>query len=554
MSGIFEHIDKIGEICCQAGGVNDLFYEFAKPHLDYLCRHLQLSKTGSALFAVMINLFDGDEIPITKLTKHLNCKLLDVLTYIDEFEILEQRGLVHIFREKEDFGGYRDRKKLSFELRFNTIDNLRKGSYENLFAYKNLTIEKFFLELERIFKECVHKRQSYSNTILVMNNLLNENNHLLFVQKIQKLSLHDDDKLILLRFFHYYVNNDNDELDFRDLTAVYSNLSDSSFLKRKLRLGNYVLLEKELIEYFCNNGFNDTETFRLTDEAKEEYLVELNLAELKTLPKNLKRYDSIAEKKMFYPEKTQLSIDELGRLLEKNNFDDIRNRLSENGMRNGFACLFSGVPGTGKTETVYQIAKKTNRDIFPVDIACTKSKWFGDSEKLIKNIFDKYRSCVKNCETIPILLLNEADAILGKRRLLNENHSGPGQTENAIQNIILQEIENLNGILIATTNLTGNLDAAFERRFIYKIEFTKPDADTRAEIWKSLIPWLSDNDAVVLAARFDFSGGQIENIARKTTVHKVLSGDLPDLDSLMKYCSEENFAREAPRLGFCINS
>ena len=98
------------------------------------------------------------------------------------------------------------------------------------------------------------------------------------------------------------------------------------------------------------------------------------------------------------------------------------------------------------------------------------------------------------------------------------------------------------------------MDSAFERRFIYKIEFSRPDADTRAEIWKSLIPGLSDNDALALASRFDFSGGQIENIARKTTVHKVLSGDLPDLDSLIKYCSEENYTREAPRLGFSINS
>jgi len=65
-------------------------------------------------------------------------------------------------------------------------------------------------------------------------------------------------------------------------------------------------------------------------------------------------------------------------------------------MRTGFACLFSGGPGTGKTETALQIARITGRDIMQVDIAATKSKWFGESEKQIKAIFDKYRNCVKN--------------------------------------------------------------------------------------------------------------------------------------------------------------
>jgi SpoVK/Ycf46/Vps4 family AAA+-type ATPase len=63
-------------------------------------------------------------------------------------------------------------------------------------------------------------------------------------------------------------------------------------------------------------------------------------------------------------------------------------------MRTGFACIFSDPPGTGKTETVYQIARKTDRDIMLVNIAETKSMWFGESEKLIKSVFDRYRGIV----------------------------------------------------------------------------------------------------------------------------------------------------------------
>ena len=120
-----------------------------------------------------------------------------------------------------------------------------------------------------------------------------------------------------------------------------------------------------------------------------------------------------------------------------------------------------------------------------------------------------------------------------------------------MQNIILEEIENLNGILIATTNLTKNMDAAFERRFLYKIEFEKPDEETRMAIWHSLLSGISESDARSLASRFELSGGQIENIARKSTVHRVLFGGDPALEKLDKYCAEENLREhDQKKIGF----
>ena len=206
-------------------------------------------------------------------------------------------------------------------------------------------------------------------------------------------------------------------------------------------------------------------------------------------------------------------------------------------MRKGFACLFYGAPGTGKTETVYQIARETRRDIMMVDIAETKSMWFGESEKRIKGIFDKYRAFLKTNEHAPILLFNEADAIIGKRKEIGK--SSVDQTENAIQNIILQEMENLEGIMIATTNLTQNLDKAFERRFLYKIEFEKPDIEAKEKIWHAMLPSLSENGYAVLARNFDFSGGQIENIVRKFTVDCILNGSEPSFDTILEYCKGE---------------
>jgi hypothetical protein len=97
------------------------------------------------------------------------------------------------------------------------------------------------------------------------------------------------------------------------------------------------------------------------------------------------------------------------------------------------------------------------------------------------------------------------------------------------------------------------MDSAFERRFIYKVEFHKPDVATKAHIWKSMIGELSDDDAAVLAGEFDLSGGQIENVMRKQFVDKVLYNEKPSLDKLRFYCKQENSggcAHNRPRVGF----
>jgi SpoVK/Ycf46/Vps4 family AAA+-type ATPase len=302
-----------------------------------------------------------------------------------------------------------------------------------------------------------------------------------------------------------------------------------------------------------NDGFGAADAFCLTDKAKDDLLTEIE-AQLNKKPlKGLKEAGEIAVKKLFYPEKTAGQVKELAKLLREENFALTQKRLSDEGMRTGFACLFSGGPGTGKTETVYQIARETGRGIMQVDIANTKSMWFGESEKKIKEVFSRYRAAVKHSSIAPILLFNEADAVIGKRQNLGEDRNGPGQTENAIQNIILQEIENLNGILIATTNIIQNMDKAFERRILYKIEFEKPSLDARKAIWQTMIPDLSFQDIEALSAQFDFSGGQIENIVRRRTVASILYGSSPPLEKLIEYCKEEiPEDAKTSRIGFNI--
>jgi SpoVK/Ycf46/Vps4 family AAA+-type ATPase len=111
-------------------------------------------------------------------------------------------------------------------------------------------------------------------------------------------------------------------------------------------------------------------------------------------------------------------------------------------------------------------------------------------------------------------------------------------------------MENLKGIMIATTNLTVNIDPAFDRRFLYKIEFNRPGPANRLNIWRSLMPELDPSGAKTLAEGFDFSGGQIENVVRRSGIDFALTGRETPLDTLIAYCREEQYTKPEVRIGF----
>lgn len=229
----------------------------------------------------------------------------------------------------------------------------------------------------------------------------------------------------------------------------------------------------------------------------------------------------------------------LSNALERDQFKKVQKQLDEKSLPLGFNCIFYGPPGTGKTEGVLQIAKNTGRDVMKVDISETRSKWFGDSEKLIKKIFTNYQSLAASAENLPILLFNEADAILSKRMDISD--SAIAQTMNTIQNILLEELENFEGIFIATTNLIDNLDPAFERRFLFKIQIDRPGEHARQEIWKSKLDFLAPEQYLELVQRFKFTGGEIENITRKIFMHEIINAEKIDFNSILEFCAQEKF-------------
>jgi len=421
-----------------------------------------------------------------------------------------------------------------------------------------LSADEFFSRVRLALADFDKDRIDCDRLLEELERLIDGNRHLLFCRKAAEAlatpGLCDTEKRFFLLLCHRYVTHGEESFPIDRLLAVSDFMEDDKCIRRTLAHGKSTLQTSGLVTFGGDEGFQDTDSLALSDDIKRTFFTEVTPAKApETNHRDLVPSSAIKPKELFYDGKVAEQMERLASLLEREHFAGVQARLAETGMRKGFAVLFTGGAGCGKTAGAYELARRTGRDVFAVDMSQLKSKWVGDSEKIVKGVFSTYREMCRTRELAPVLLFNEADAIFSKR--MENPQDSVDQMMNAIQNIILQELENLDGILIATTNLAANFcDDAFARRFLFKVEFGKPEAATRAKIWASMLDGLSGEDALTLATRYDFSGGNIENIARKATVGYVLTGRKAGLEELVNYCDEETLSSQkgARRIGFNV--
>lgn len=500
-------------------------------NVDYLANRLGVTPLQAVVFCICVEL-GSNSIDYNDLARALRISKAQALTLVEVLNGLVRRRLLTLtngFRGKTS--SYVIPGRVIKALTSNADYNVPQRKCEDTAGLLNY-FHEFFGELEE---------EGIKQGLLLeeVDDLFQENAGLDFVDKIERYDLCPNSRLLLLFFCDKLVNEDDQWINFFDLESLYPIRKEFALVKSQLRSGNQELMIEGLLEFTCNNGIADTNSFTLTAKARTELLPSINLQVKEEKLSGVIQAESIAAKELYYTAKVGKQVDKLRGFLDQEKYKVLVERMKERYNRCGLTCLMYGGPGTGKTETVYQLARQTGRDVMAIDVPQIKSKWVGDSEKNIKAVFDKYRTIVGRAKVAPILLFNEADAIIGIRK--SGADRAVDKMENAIQNIILQEMETLDGIMIATTNLTENLDDAFERRFLYKVEFERPDASVRAHIWHAMLPELDDNECKALAEGFDFSGGQIENVARKYAIDGIL-GDLDQTDRLAELttlCSEE---------------
>ena len=536
---LLQAIERVVELS-EDSKMSKEFMKKAKAEIQLLAKSYGITERQAVLFCVCMEK-GPRRVEYDDLASYLDINKISALGFASNIDALVRRRLLK----------YRDVKdEDDFDIPTAVIRCLKHNEVYQMPRRTGLDCAEMFELLDQWFEDLNDDAVSPRELQEEIQQLFEENKQIGFVRKLREYYLQEHEETMVTFFCHCLVNKDDNDIRFGQLEELYDTKADFNRAKTSLRSGEHCLMRKKLIEHRCEDGIAATSRFCLTEEAKRNLLAEMKINTAEEKLADVIKSRDLTEKKMYYVKENEQQVSELQSFLMPGKYNEIHERMQQTGFRTGFACLFYGGPGTGKTETAYQLARQTGRDIMVVDVPQIKSKWVGDSEKNIKALFDRYREQVKRAKLTPILLFNEADAIIGIRKQGAQN--AVDKMENSIQNIILQEMEQLDGIMIATTNLTQNLDTAFERRFLYKIKFDKPTEEARAHIWHSMIPDLSEHDIHALASKYDFSGGQIENIARHYAINTILHGSSGDvLPMLIRHCDNERLdGARSSKIGF----
>ncbi len=186
-------------------------------------------------------------------------------------------------------------------------------------------------------------------------------------------------------------------------------------------------------------------------------------------------------------------------------------------LRPGYRALFHGASGTGKTFAATLIGKTTGREVFRVDLSAVVSKYIGETEKNLANLFTIAQD--RNW----ILFFDEADALFGKRTNVKDSHDRYANQE---VSYLLQRIEECDALCILASNLRANIDDAFLRRFNAVIRFPEPGAAERQSIWRRALPLEHLSDEVIdLVCPYELTGGSIVNVAQFAAINALTRGE-----------------------------
>ena len=402
--------------------LSDELWETCKKPLAFLRRKLRLTNVQIVILAIMVEF--GEAMSWKRIGNFLGCTRLSIMVYSEEIEELVSKRWV-IKRATREIGGMYD----GFALVRGVIKALRHNKAFVPEKIDGFTEQQFVDKLEsHIDKNMNDRNIDFNDDEEWMLLLVKANQHLPLCQEIMKFDDIHVQSLLLMIIFDYaqWEGSDSEGLQLHTIDNLYPDEFDCDFMRHGLMEGSHPLIRRGYIEHKCANGQVNDKQYVLTRKTKETLLSAYQPSRTKCsrqVPggRFMKSHTTIKEKPLFFNTSEQNQIERLTGLLSQDSLTAIQQRLTEQGMRKGFACLFYGAPGTGKTETVLQIARQTGRDLMQVDIAGLRDKFVGESEKNIKEVFTRYRKLCNNSEVMPILFFNEADAIFNKRKLRRQD-------------------------------------------------------------------------------------------------------------------------------------
>ncbi len=515
--------------------------------LQLVSKFLDLDQNFAALLSVMIcEQLMGEVNSVKKIMKYMGFEPLAIINSYETIKSLKKKGWLSISKRK--FNSFKaDEIEISKDLldavTYNDKSKLVKPAPENL-AVALLQIRQFIsiavgdYELDELTETICFETEKYTKFNFI--HVIMENKKLIALEKV----------MIIWMATEVLVGRE--EFDLNNIIEIFTQDPAYTFwFKNRISNGKSYLITGGFV-VFKRPNFIDFSAVNIGDKTND--LLEELHQDSETKRKTVRHClliepADLSEQKLFFNSESSSNFDKVDHLLLNENYKMLMKKFQDNGMKPCLTMLFHGLPGTGKTELVKQLALKHKRNIYQVDISGIKDMWVGESEKNLKKVFKEYADALKYNKNTPILLFNEADAILGVRT--NVQHA-VDQMYNSLQNILLQELEDFKGIFIATTNLINNIDNAFDRRLLFKQKFDLPNASKRFDILQSQFVDFNAEILKKISNDFELSGGQIQNVKRKLMADQILFGNenTPN-DLLLDYVQNEiGFRQNKNKIGF----
>ncbi len=542
---ITDHIERIAQKAedSKLKAITKNMMPDIKPVMDFL----GCTKEQALIFALIFyHTLESGDADLSDLARHFQIPVMRMLKYKKDLDHLTKNRLI---RQQENRGPFRKTNSVAYYVHSKVIDGILRKKLK----FNAVKISNNFDFIIRVVEEIESSAEDvggFDNLEADFLELCRENKNLFTANKLLNSKDFPVYEKLILVLIAFKLMEGEEEVTVSDACSfLEGNKSFQLKVRRSFINGCSKLFVRGLIESRPGMFRNENE-LTITDKGLEYLLGDESeqFALRSNRVKNEIQPAKISSVKLFLNTSEAKQLKTLEELFDLKKFEEVSSRMKKKKMKAGIPVLLYGSPGTGKTESVYQLARKTGRSIIPVEISKTKSMWFGESEKMIKDVFEKYKQISHNSKVCPILLFNEADGIFSKRT--TKLDSPVSQTLNAMQNIILQEMEDFEGIMVATTNLTDNLDKAFDRRFLYKVKFEIPEKATRVKIMQNKLPFLTPLAVKTLCGQFSLTGGQMANIAKKCNIHELLNGKLPNPGEIENLCRDELGLQAKNKLGF----
>ena len=375
-------------------GPNDYLFDPKLETLDCLQKYsgflrdkLNITTFQAAILGVTIEAAAGRRTTLKEIAEALNSSYLELISHLDAFQELQNKGYIRMTGESvsipvEAMDALKDNRPFIKDMPSGIpsaaiLFNLRKAF--NKVARDEISEELLLEEAELLLKnnQKTGLVKAYNKHIVPLR--LNESERYLFLLAVV-ISYREDTELNPIRLRHFFNTDSSMDGIIDDLELFPDSLT---------------LMKMKVLEYSSADGLAERNTFRI----RPDILVDLfkDAGKGKNTGGSILLEDSANKpfKNLIYNKAEAKQVKQLIDLLDQDNLPRVFKSMKAEGMRTGFTCLFYGSPGTGKTETAWQLAKATGRKVLCADVASLKGMFVGESEKNTRRLFADYRTALE---------------------------------------------------------------------------------------------------------------------------------------------------------------